>query len=388
MTRGARDQEVEGGAGRRRSVGGWKTARWVRRAVQVLCFLTFVYLLFGGLQRLQPQAYANIFFRFDPLAGLATMLAARAWLAPFALALITLALSVLVGRYWCGWVCPMGTLLGWFRFSSAGRRAERVPERLRSAKYVLLGAILVMAALADLTLLVVDPIALLTRTFTTSLIPGLDYVASAVESVLVRWGPGSTAVFWVEDRVRGTVLPVYQPHYTQAVAIFAVFLAIVLLNAVADRFWCRYLCPLGALLGLVAKVQVLRPLAPASCDACGNCTRACRVGAIVEAAAEEAAAVAAAPVRVVTSECTMCLDCLVACRRDAGMSLGVARRPRGRPTIPAGASSSRRRLSAWAPSPSSAPASRVRSSTRASSGRRVPRTKAAFSATASGAANA
>jgi polyferredoxin/Pyruvate/2-oxoacid:ferredoxin oxidoreductase delta subunit len=325
VTREARE-EAAGGTTRRRSAGGWTTARWVRRAVQVLCLAIFVYLLFGGLQRLQPRPYANIFFRFDPLAALATMLAARAWLTPFALALVTLALAVVVGRYWCGWVCPMGTLLGWFRFSSAGRRAAGVPERLRSAKYVVLGAILVMAALADLTLLVVDPIALLTRTFTTSLIPGLDYVVSSAESVLTRWGPGSSAVFWFEDRVRGTVLPVYQPHYTQAVAIFVVFLAIVLLNAFADRFWCRYLCPLGALLGLVAKVQILRPLAPASCDACASCRRACRVGAILEAAAQDAPG-AAAPVHVVTSECTMCLDCLVACRRDAGMSLGVARRP-------------------------------------------------------------
>ncbi len=53
------------------------------------------------------------------------------------------------------------------------------------------------------------------------------------------------------------------------VALFLLFLAVVLLNVLADRFWCRYLCPLGALLGLLAKVQVLRPLVGDGCTDCG-----------------------------------------------------------------------------------------------------------------------
>ena len=113
---------------------------WARRAVQIVTFVLFVYLLFAGLQRLQPQPLANIFFRFDPLAALATMLAARAWLAPFALAFVTLGVTLVLGRVWCGWICPLGTLLGWLRFRSARRLAGRMPPALRRVKYVLLGA--------------------------------------------------------------------------------------------------------------------------------------------------------------------------------------------------------------------------------------------------------
>ncbi len=144
----------------------------------------------------------------------------------------------------------------------------------------MLVAIAVMAALTSMTLLVLDPISLLTRTATTSLIPGFDYVVTSVESWLNGWGPGSSAVSWFEAHFRGSVLPVYQPHYAQAVALFLIFLAIVLLNAFADRFWCRYLCPLGALLGLFAKVQVLRPVVGDGCNRCAACARACRVDAI------------------------------------------------------------------------------------------------------------
>ena len=307
----------------RRAAGGWKAARWVRRAVQIAVLVLFVYLLFAALQRRVAFPYADLFFRFDPLAAFATMLAARQWLPHLALAVVTVGAALVLGRVWCGWVCPLGTLLGWFRFRAARRLAPHVPPGLRSVKYVLLGVIVVMAALGSLTLLVLDPIALLTRTFTTSLIPGFDYVVGAVEAALVDWGPGSGAVTWVEDHFRGTVLPAYQPHYAQGVAIFLVFLAVVLLNVFAERFWCRYLCPLGALLGLVAKVQVLRPLVGDGCNDCNACVRSCRVGAIDPAAAGGEAS----PARVVTSECTMCLDCLVACPEREAMSFGPALKP-------------------------------------------------------------
>jgi len=321
----------DGGApvARRRAAGGWKAARWVRRAVQIAVLVLFVYLLFSALQRRSAFPYADLFFRFDPLAAFSTMLAARQWLPHLALAVVTVGAALVLGRVWCGWICPLGTLLGWFRFRAARPLAPRVPPRLRGVRYVLLGVIAVMAALGSLTLLVLDPIALLTRTFTTSLIPGFDYVVGAVESAMMDWGPASGAVTWVEDHFRGTVLPVYQPHYAQGVAIFLVFLAVVLLNVFADRFWCRYLCPLGALLGLVAKVQVLRPLIGDGCNACNACMRACRVGAITAAAAGAGGSgeAAGARARVVTSECTMCLDCLVACPEREAMGFGPALKP-------------------------------------------------------------
>ena len=218
-----------------------------------------MYLLFAGLQRLQPLPLTNIFFRFDPLAALATMLAARAWLAPFALAFVTLALTLVLGRVWCGWICPMGTLLGWLRFRSARRLAGRMPPALRRVKYVLFGAVVVLASLGNLTLLVLDPLALLTRTTTTSVIPGFVYLVDALERAGMTWGPTVGVVQWTEETLRGTVLPTIQPRYEQGIALFLVLLAIVLLNALSDRFWCRYLCPLGALLGLVAKASCCGP---------------------------------------------------------------------------------------------------------------------------------
>jgi polyferredoxin len=79
----------------------------------------------------------NLFFRLDPLLGIAAMLGARQVLAMFWPALIVVALTLLFGRFFCGWVCPLGTLLDYFhRLIIAGplsfwkrARASRSQER-------------------------------------------------------------------------------------------------------------------------------------------------------------------------------------------------------------------------------------------------------------------
>ena len=65
------EEPPDGGApeARRREAGGWKAARWVRRAVQIAFLIFFVYLLFAALQRRTAFPLADLFFRFDPRAA-------------------------------------------------------------------------------------------------------------------------------------------------------------------------------------------------------------------------------------------------------------------------------------------------------------------------------
>jgi MauM/NapG family ferredoxin protein len=312
----------------------WRTARWLRRTVQVASLLFFLVLAFGTMQRFATHLPADVFSRFDPLVAFGAMIAGRQWLWHVSLALITVVATVVVGRVWCGWVCPMGTVLEYIRFKKARRRQKRLPPRLRLVKYFLLVMILVGTALGSLTLMVLDPITLLTRSTTTSIIPGIDYLVRGAEKVMahVSWLQGT--VTWIDNTARGHVLPAVAPIFSQALFLGLLFLGVVALNAFADRFWCRYLCPLGAFLGLLSKVAVLRPLVGANCTSCSRCAGACRLGAIdaegkvnpISAGDAAAAAAEASPARayeVVTSECTMCLDCLVTCSADASMSVGV-----------------------------------------------------------------
>jgi MauM/NapG family ferredoxin protein len=280
----------------------WSRWRRVRQAVQILAFVLYVYLLFAALQRRAAFPLADVFFRLNPLAAISAMIADRAWIPRLALALITLTLTLLLGRVWCGWICPLGTLLEWVRLYPISNLQSPSP-RWRKAKYVLLLLILAMALFGSLALLIFDPITLFTRTMTTAVIPALNQAVTATEKALYPVSFLRPAIDWIERVLRGPVLPVVQPAFGGGVFIFLLFLGILALNALADRFWCRYLCPLGGLLGLISKVALLRPVIQPACNRCGHCVRDCRLDAIATGAGYE----------IIPSECTVCLDCLAAC---------------------------------------------------------------------------
>jgi MauM/NapG family ferredoxin protein len=281
----------------------WPRWRRVRQAVQILAFALYVYLLFAALQRRAAFPLADLFFRLDPLAAISAMIAGRAWIPRLALGLITLVLTLVFGRVWCGWICPLGTLLEWVRIPGADRRAASFSPRWRKVKHILLLLILAMALFGSLALLVFDPIALFTRTMTAAVLPALNQAITAAERALYPVAFLRPAIDWVERALRGPVLPVVQPAFSGGAFIFLLFLGVLALNALADRFWCRYLCPLGGLLGLISKVALLRPVIQSACNRCGHCVGACRLEAIATGAGYE----------IVPSECTVCLDCLAAC---------------------------------------------------------------------------
>jgi len=344
-----------------------RTARRLRRLVQVGFLVLFLALGFVMFQDRGAGELAQGLFPFDPLAALSAMMASRSWIDGMVWAFGTVVLTTVLGRVWCGWICPLGTVLEYVRFKGARRRAQHISPRWRAIKYVLLTAMLTMAALGSLTLLILDPITIFNRTVTTAVVPAVDAVIRGVESAVADVGWLEGTVSWVDNTLRGTVLPTLAPYFAQGIAMAVFFVAIAALNLLADRFWCRYLCPLGALLGLFAKLAVLRPVVGDGCASCRRCSSACRLGAIevggacgTTAASEpkatgpgpaatvaergaaastgaidddEAAGEAEAPARrapgvtVVSSECTVCLDCLVACRQPKAMRFGRTARP-------------------------------------------------------------
>ncbi len=283
----------------------WKAARRVRQAVQILFFAFYLILIFAVVQKRVAPALSDIFFRFDPLSALGSMLASRQWIPKLGLALITVGVTLVIGRVWCGWICPMGSLLEWVSFRKARKRSESISPRLRLVKYFLLATILVAAIFGSLSLLVLDPIAILTRTLTTAILPAFFQAINSAETALYQVNFLTPALDSFEGLVRGGIFPVEQPVFAQSLAIAAFFLGILALNLLAHRFWCRYLCPLGALLGWLSKISLFRPEIGNACTECTLCAMRCKPGAIDTSPGDFA---------IMPAECTVCLDCLGNCK--------------------------------------------------------------------------
>ncbi len=109
--------------------------RWIRLSVQILVLALFLYLLVGN--RVGAASLpGDLFFHFDPLTGLASMLASRSFMAPMLLGFLTIGLTLAVGRAWCSWICPLGTLLDWTSLRRRFRNPPGHPSHWRQVKYL------------------------------------------------------------------------------------------------------------------------------------------------------------------------------------------------------------------------------------------------------------
>jgi len=272
--------------------------------VQILVLALFLYLLIGNRVGATTFFPGDLFFHLDPLTGLSAMLAEKRFIAPMLLGLLTIGLTLVLGRVWYSWMCPLGTLLDWTSLRRRYRNALGHLSQWRQVKFLVLVAVLFAALLGTLSLVILDPITILFRTVTSGVLPGLNSLTTWTETRLYRFDALQGFLDGFDRFIRGHLLPAAEPYFIPSLALLALFIGILALNAIRPRFWCRYVCPLGGLLGLVSRVSLLRrTVDQEKCNSCRRCARECPVNAI-----DSEKAYVSDP-----GECTLCLKCVENC---------------------------------------------------------------------------
>lgn len=277
-------------------------ARNLRRLVQILSLTLFVALFFATVYPLKVPLPPDMFLRLSLLNDLSAMLSSRTvitHLLPWVT--VVLVATLLLGRVFCGWICPLGTLIDITDrfFEKRVRRPLMRERRWRNLKFYLLAFIAVSLLFGVQIAFLFDPIALLTRTFTLAFFPPLQLGYQL-------FGARFPSVEYLLWRHFGWIFPEATIHFRMGVVCFTIFALIVAANALSPRFWCRNLCPLGALLGLLSKFPLLRKKVSDACDHCRICSSLCRMQAIDNNT-----------IRTNTVECILCMSCVATCPNEA-----------------------------------------------------------------------
>ena len=260
----------------------YRSLQVLRIATQAGFFGLFVYLF--AVSHYTGQDYigrtVERFFHFDPLIALTTFFASRAFFASLALAGVTVLLTLVLGRVVCGWICPLGAVHQFFSFvfkKAKFLRPKKEEKASVSWKYAVLVFVLVSAVFTLNVVGVLDPLSLLYRSFGIGIFPGLARIASGFVGLLYGLHVDSVAQA-VSQFMDNMML---NDTFRQGFLIMLIFAGIVALNAWKERFWCRYICPLGALLGVVSRFNVFKlRIDEEKCIKCGLCTIHCETQAV------------------------------------------------------------------------------------------------------------
>ena len=298
---------------------------WVRRASQTIFIALFLWLLANTAFRGTFSAKASepvrlpwpveVFLLADPYVAIMTLLSTHTLYRGLAVAGIVTVITIVFGRVFCGWICPFGTLhhfFGWIFPSRYLRGNKRVNANKTHAwqitKYYLLVAFLGAALFGSAIGGLLDPICISVRAIGLGVFPVLQYIGIRTTDIVA--GTRVHAVQALSDSIQAelarNVWTSNQVYYHQTWLIVFSLIAILFMNRIIPRFWCRALCPLGALLGVVSRFALFGMKKDhEKCTDCNLCLVHC-----------QAADSPQGGVKHRQDECHVCLNCEAACPED------------------------------------------------------------------------
>jgi uncharacterized protein with FMN-binding domain len=240
-------------------------AKHIRFAIQLLFFIL--------LPSVYIQAFAGIRGIFESIINF-ELSDNLTYNLPYLIAVIPT--TMILGRFFCGWMCAFGSFLDFVNSISKKfiKKKYKIGEKtdlfLKSLKYLIL---ITLAAFAW------------TMSFD-------------VFNKISPWD--SFGMIFSFDS-----LPDFSNIINLLPAATIIFVAIIILSAFYERFFCKYLCPLGAIFSITSLFRVGRIVKPIeNCKGCTLCTKNCPVNIPLYKMDE-----------VKSGECINCMKCVTSCPR-------------------------------------------------------------------------
>lgn len=222
---------------------------------------------FGGIETLLPYIFNGHLLKSTNLLNFSVLIA-------------TLGVSLVAGRAFCGWLCGLGALQDFIAEWTRKLLGEKRHIRDKARKTIL-------------------PL----------------HLPSAVDRPL-RYAK-YLILLWI---MVGSLFTTYPPlrEFCPVRAVFSLKMTSLLWltlfvfvagSILVERFWCKYLCPLGAALAIFNKISPVRLVSSSTCNNCGRCDIECSMG------------IADVPHHLDQPECVRCMECLNTCAREGSLVL-------------------------------------------------------------------
>lgn len=281
-------------------------SRTIRRIVQIGFLGLFILTVLQAAYPFKPWLPPELFLWADPLTAIITQIAGRFFDPVFLIALLVLLSPFLFGRAFCGWICPLGTTID-ISDKYIIRGKNRSTRKYRSLKTIVLLGLIFFAILGIQLSWWLDPLPLLWRSFGILGMSFFFLFANTILNGLYDVNIFPDTVLDIQDGISAWLFPVGTPKFSMLLLPFLIIIGILALGKISRRFWCRNLCPLGALLGLLSKFSPFqRVVDQEACTSCSVCRKKCKMDAIEDDY-----------ITTEKSECILCLDCKDNCPTDA-----------------------------------------------------------------------
>src|SRR3989338_541621 len=274
----------------------------IRRFSQAFFLSLFIYILWSTAYPLKGLLPPDLFFKIDPLVSTFGVFS-----------IMMLILTLVIGRFFCGWVCPLGTIIDAFGIKAKNRDLD-----LRRVKYYILGLIVVCAFLGIQVAWIFDPIVITARFISLNFIPSVTFIVDRFFIFLIKGSNFYSPLYDFYRSLKSSFLGVKIYYFSHSFITLAFFLIILSFLAITKRLWCRVLCPLGAIYGLISKLALLERRVD-KCSHCMRCNVECRMSAIKEDSSYR------------KEECVLCMDCIYACPDLATKFSWPEKQPERRP---------------------------------------------------------